>query len=163
MLDLFRKTALTFAVALGLSLVGSALDAKGTLSAVATFRSGNMQLDVATYISAEAKPPDDKVGLLGVTNPPLKISFAFDRKDVDAIIALCARTAKTQSPTWKTVGLRKETGTSDISEIAFSAGPGAIRVVISSPALGAVTYNMPSADAPRLEQALNQVKAFLRQ
>jgi hypothetical protein len=163
MFDPFRKTALTFAVTLGRSLVGSALEAKDTLNTVATFRSANIQLDVHTFTDAEAKPPDDKVGLLTITNPPLKISFAFDRKQVDAIIALWVKTAKTQSPTWKTIGSMKETGTSDISEIAFSAGPGTIRLVISSPARGAVTYNIPSTDAPRLEQALNQVKAFMRQ
>ena len=160
-MDLFRKTASIFAVAFGLSLVGSALEAKGVLSAIANFRSANLQLDVHTYTDPAGKPPDNKVGLLTVTNPPLKISFAFDRKEVDAIIALWAKTAKAQSPAWKTIGSMKETGTTDISEITFSAGPGMVRLVISSPEKGAVTFNL--AGAPRLDQALNQVKAYLRQ
>jgi hypothetical protein len=161
-LDLFRKTASIFAVAFGLSLAGSALEAKGVLSPVANFRSANLQLDVHTYTDPAGKPPDNK-GLLTVTNPQLKISFAFDRKEVDAIIALWAKTAKAQSPAWKTIGSMKETGTTDISEITFSAGPGMVRLVISSPAKGALTFNLAGADAPRLDQALNQVKAYLRQ
>jgi hypothetical protein len=33
-----------------------------------------------------------------------------------------------------------------------------VRFVISSPEKGAVTFNLAGADAPRLDQALNQVK-----
>ena len=59
-----RSSRSAVALALALSLIGSALQAKGTLNAIAKFRNTNMELLVDTYFDPDTKEQEKKAGLL---------------------------------------------------------------------------------------------------
>jgi hypothetical protein len=158
----FRTTIVACAavLAVGLSLAGSSLAAKGRLDSIAKFRNGNLELHVDTYFDPEQPAGDNKAGLLSIRSPPLQNSFAFDFFETKTLIGLWTKATKAQSATWKAVGTMTETGTKDVSVLNVSAGPG-VRLVITSPEKGAVTYNLAAGDMAQFEKALHAVRDFL--
>jgi len=148
------------ALALGLSLGGSSLEAKGRLDTIAKFHNANLELDVDTYFDPEQPAGDNKAGLLSTRNPPRQNSFAFNFPETKTLIGLWAKAAKAQSATWKAIRTMTEIGTKDVSVLNVSAVRG-VRFVITSPEKGAVTYHLAAGDMARFEKALYAVRDFL--
>ncbi|HEY1475080.1 MAG TPA: hypothetical protein VGF53_13470 [Pseudolabrys sp.] len=154
---------LTFCVALALSFALPVLPswAEGKLVVVEKFSKGNTELKVAHYTEPAALKDMQKVGLIGIASPT-RNSFAFDSADWNKFIAICAKAAAVRSATWTVVGTMSESGTSDISQITISSGPG-MNFVITSPKVGTVAYALSPADFSRFQKGLLRVKSYLSQ
>jgi hypothetical protein len=147
----------------GLVLLTSPLLAAGKLDFVAKFKQGSLELNVATYTERNSTTGKlDKVGLLALAAGTLRNSFASDGPQWPQLIALVAKAAKAQSAgnKWTVVGAISETGTSDVSHLVVSAGPG-IRFALNSPKGASLPYELPKSDIGRLQQAMAQVRQFL--
>lgn len=148
-------------VGLGLMLSVSPLQAEGKLKTVDKFTSDKAEMIVATFYDPDADDAAARVGLIGI-GAPKRNSFAFDSAEWAKLIALCEKAAAVQAAAWTSVGTMRETGTSDVSRLVISAGPG-VRFVISSPKGLTVTYVLRKEDAPRFQKALLDVRDFLGQ
>jgi hypothetical protein len=146
-------------IVLGLSLYNWPLQAGVQLDIVARFHNADLEFDVVTVIDSEVEAPRNKVALLGIATPS-RSSFSFRLKEWLSLIDLWTKVVKAQSGSWKVVGSMVETGTSDVSHLTVSAGPG-VKFVISSPKKGTVTYILSTEDMADFEKALLQVKEFL--
>ena len=142
-----------------LAFLVSPLLAKGKLDIITKFQQSSLELAVATYTDADAKP--GKVGLIGLTAGQVKNSFAFDSPQWAKLIDLIAKAAKAQATgnTWTVTGELTETETSDVSHLVISAGPG-IRFALNSPKGASLTYMLAKGDIPRLQQALVRVRQY---
>ena len=109
-------------------------------------------LTVAHYTVAGAPTAKGKVGLLTIATPDAN-SFAFNPSEWKSLIALCDRATKMQSGDWTVVGTMTETGTSDVSHLTVSAGPG-LNFVITSPKDGTVAHVLQKAEFSRFQKAL---------
>jgi len=132
----------------------SPLHAAGKLDIVRKFTKGNTELKVATFTENA-----ERVGLIGIASPA-RNSFAFKSKEWGVLIGLCTKASKIKSGTWTEVGSLSETGTTDVSHLTVSAGPG-MNFVITSPKKGTVSYALQTQEYPALLAALQKVKAFL--
>ena len=150
---------LIIVLTVGLSFFTWPLQAGVQLDIVAKFQNADLELDVVTLIDAEVEASRSKVALLGIANPS-RSSFSFRLKEWLLLIELWTNAVKAQSESWKVVGSMEETETSDVSHLTVSAGPG-VKIVISSPRKGTVTYVLPKDDMAGFEKALYQVKDFL--
>ncbi len=152
-------SGLIFLVA-SLGVFASPVLAKGKLDYVATFQQPNIRLDVCTYADPDKVPKKD--ALLGMSFGSVKNSFALDANEWAKLIGLiaAAATAQSSSDRWTVIGEMTETGTTDVSHLVISAGPG-IRFALNSPAGASLTFMLARSDIPRFQQALVQVKAFL--
>jgi len=151
---------LMFALTSSVSSAPRTPQPKPKIDVVARFQTGNLQFDVATYTDPDVAAPDNKVGLLGIANLPLRNSISFHRNEWTALMEIWSKALQDQSDSWKTVGSMTESGTGDNARMTVSVGPG-IRFVIASSKEGAVSYNLSKADAVRFERALSRVKEFL--
>ncbi len=156
---LFRVLGLL--TAFTLAIFASPLRAEGKLKTVEKFASDKAEMIVATFYDPDADDSKARVGLIGI-GAPKRNSFAFDGDEWVRLIALCEKAIAVQSATWSSVGTMTESGTSDVSKLVVSAGPG-VRFVISSPKGLTVTYVLQKSDAPRFQKALVQVRDFLGQ
>jgi hypothetical protein len=146
-------------LAASLALSISPLLAAGKLDVVAKFQQANLELDVATYTETESKP--SKVGLLGLAAGTFRNSFAFNAQEWPNLIAAVAKAAKAQSAgnNWTVVAKLTETGTTDVSHLVVSAGPG-IRFALNSQKGASLTYVIAKSDIPRLQQGLIRVRQY---
>lgn len=151
--------ALASLMALALVIFASPLRAEGKLKTVEKFTGEKAEMIVATFYDPDADDSKARVGLIGI-GAPKRNSFAFDPDEWARLIALCDKAIAVQAAKWTSVGTMTETGTSDVSKLVVSAGPG-VRFVISSPKGLTVTYVLQKADAPRFQKALLQVRDFL--
>jgi len=137
--------------------------AEGQLDMVAKFQQASFELDVATYTDPELKPREDRVALLGLADGKTRNSFAFRIVEWSKLIDLTAAAARAQSSggNWTVIGEMTEVGTSDASHLVISAGTG-IRFALNSRKGPALTYVLASGDFARFQQALNQVKTYLK-
>jgi hypothetical protein len=156
---IFSTSVLGTLLAIGLMLSTSPLRAEGKLDTIEAFSSGKAEMIVATYYDPATGDASKKVGLIAI-GAPRRNSFAFDRDEWTRLIALCDKAIAVQAATWTSAGTMTETGTTDVSKLSVSAGPG-VRFVISSPKGLTVTYVLQKADAPRFQKALRQVRDFL--
>jgi hypothetical protein len=149
-----------FCSVLAMSLVSLILPlrAEGKLDTLEKFSSGKTEMVIATYYDPDAAG-GQKVGLIGISAPK-RNSFAFEADEWEQLIALCSKAVGIQGTAWTAVGSMTETGTTDVSKITISAGPG-VRFVISSPKGVTVTYVLPKSDAPRFQKGLVRVRDFL--
>ena len=147
-------------LAASLALLISPLLAAGKLDVVAKFQHTNLELDVATF--TEQEPKTSKVGLLGLAAGTVRNSFAFNAQEWPKLIAAVAKAAKTQSAgnNWTVVAELTEVGTSDVSHLVVSAGPG-IRFALNSQKGASLTYVIAESDIPRLQQGLIRVRQYL--
>ena len=111
-------------LAASLALLISPLLAAGKLDVVTKFQQPNLELDVATYTEPENKP--SKIGLLGLAAGTVRNSFAFNAQEWPNLIAAVAKAVKAQSMgnNWTVVAELTEVGTTDVSHLVISAGPG---------------------------------------
>lgn len=134
--------------------------AEGHLDIVATFTNGDTEIKVATYGAPNDQGAEERIGLVGITIGEQKNSVAFSPNEWPALIRLWRRARDAQSDTWRPVGDFTETGTSDVSHLAVSAGPG-MRLVLESPAKGAMTADLARSDLVAFGAALDKVTAYL--
>ena len=147
-------------VLVGLALLAPpARAADGKLVVIETFTKGNTELMVAHYTDPNVEPAKSRVGLVGIASPN-RNSFAFNHAEWLKLIALCTKAAAVKSATWTQVGTMSETGTTDVSQLTLSAGPG-LSFVISSPKEGTVSFIVPKADVPRLQNGMRQIRDYL--
>jgi hypothetical protein len=144
---------------LSLVLGPSPLRAEGKLAVVERFADRNTVLAVAHFTVAGAPTAKGKVGLLTIATPDAN-SFAFNLAEWKSLIALCDRAAKVQSEKWTVVGTMTETGTSDVSHLTVSSGPG-VNFVITSSKGGTVAHVLPEAEFSRFQKALRKVQDYL--
>ena len=154
----FSTAVFCSALAMGAMLSISPLRAEGKLDTLEKFSSGKTEMVIATYHDPAAAG-STKVGLIGI-GAPKRNSFAFEADEWDRLIALCNKAVGIQGTAWTAVGSMTETGTTDVSKITISAGPG-VRFIISSAKGVTVTYALPKADAPRFQKGLVRVRDFL--
>jgi hypothetical protein len=152
---------LLFAALLLLSLVPgtTSLRAEGKLAIVEKFADGNTELVVAHYTDPAAPAGKGRVGLLAIATPA-RNSFAFNLAEWKSLITLSDRAIETRSRDWTVVGTMTETGTSDVSHLTVSAGPG-VNFVVTSPKGGAVAHVLPEAEFSRFQKALRDVQDYL--
>jgi hypothetical protein len=148
-----------FLAFLSLVLATSPLWAEGKLAVIEKFASANTELMVAHFNDPGAPKGKGRVGLLAIATPS-RNAFAFNQPEWDKLIELYNKAAKIDSPAWTVVGTMTETGTSDVSHLTVSAGPG-MNFVITSRKDGTVAHTLPRADFSRLQKALREVKDFL--
>jgi hypothetical protein len=148
-------------LAIGLLVFTSPLRAEGKLETIEKFTSDKAEMIVATFLDPGEDASKNRVGLIGI-GAPKRNSFAFDPKEWAQLMALCDKAIAVQATSWTSVGTMTETGTTDVSKLVISAGPG-VRFVISSPKGLTVTYVLRKTDAPRFQKALGQVRDFLAQ
>ena len=134
----------------------TSLRAEGKLAIVERFADRNTVLTVAHYTVAGAPTGKGKVGLLTIATPDAN-SFAFNLAEWKSLIALCDRATKVQSSDWTVVGTMTETGTSDVSHLTVSAGPG-VNFVVTSPKGSTVAHVLPEAEFSRFQKALRDVQ-----
>ena len=146
-------------LAASFALLISPLLAAGKLDVVAKFQHTNLELDVATYTDPDSKP--SKIGLLGLAAGSVRNSFAFNAQEWPQLIAAVAKAAKGQSAgnDWAVVAELTEVGTSDVSHLVISAGPG-IRFALNSSKGASLTYVIAKSDIPRLQQGLIRVRQY---
>lgn len=137
-------------IAIGLVLSVSPVRAEGKLDTIKKFSGDKAEMIVATYFDPTDGDASKKVGLIAI-RAPRPNSFAFDRDEGTRLIALCDKAIGAQATRWTSVGTMTETGTSDVSKISVSAGPG-VRFVISSPKGLTVTYVLQKADDTRFQK-----------
>jgi hypothetical protein len=143
------------ALATALCLIAAPLLAEDKLDFVEKFRTGSLELGVATY------GPKDRVGLLGIKDGSQENAFAFSPEEWQTFVDLVAKAASQSSGSnWSVVGDMSETGTHDVSHLVISAGPG-IRFAVNSPKGPSLTYDIGTSDIARLQQALSKVRAYL--
>jgi hypothetical protein len=135
-------------VAASLGILVSPLLAKGTLDIVTKFEQANLELDLATF-----SEPEGKAGLLGLKAGSERVSYAFNSAEWAKLTNLVAKAARAQSTgsNWTIIGAMTETGTSDISHLVVSAGPG-IRFALGSPKKASLTYVLATSDIPRFQR-----------
>ena len=151
---------LVAALAVGLMLLAAPLRAaEGGLKVIEKFGGRNSGLAVAHFAAENVERSKNKVGLIIIVSPG-ENSFAFDLAEWQALIALCNKAIATQSSDWTVIGSMTETGTTDVSHLTMSSGPG-LRVVIASPSDGEVSYVLQKNDLPRLQSALRAVEVYL--
>jgi hypothetical protein len=152
------ETLLAFALLLSVSNAW----ADGKLTAIDNFTdSSSNELGVYTFFEPDATGPDSKkVALLGIKNGARRISIAFDPEDWPALISLWTKAVAAQSNSWHDVGVYVETGTSDVSTLKMSAGPG-VTFLISSPAKGIETYLLSATDMTRFNAAVQKAQHSL--
>jgi hypothetical protein len=154
-----RRSLFYVLLVFGLALATSPLWAEGKFAVIEKFANGNTELMVAHYTDPGAPGGKGKVGLLTIATPS-RNSFAFNQLEWDRLIELYNKAAKVNSATWTVVGTMTETGTSDVSHLTVSAGPG-INFVITSRKDGTVAHTLLKADFSRLQKALREVKDYL--
>jgi hypothetical protein len=137
----------------------SPLRAEGKLSIIERFADSSTQLMVAHYTDAGAPAGKGRVGLLAIATPT-RNAFAFNLAEWKSLIALCNRAAEIRSKDWIVVGTMTETGTSDVSHLTVSAGPG-VNFVITSPKDGTVAHVVPMVEFSRFQNALREVQDYL--
>ena len=143
------------ALATAFCLIAAPLSAEDKLDFVEKFRTGSLELGVATY------GPKDRVGLLGLRDGSQENSFAFSPEEWQTFIDLVAKAASQSAGShWSLVGDMTETSTRDVSHLVISAGPG-IRFAVNSPKGPSLTYLIGKSDISRLQQALSKVRAYL--
>jgi hypothetical protein len=157
MRHLLFPALLVFSLVPGLGT--SSLWAEGKLAVVERFADKNTVLAVAHYTVAGAPTTKGKVGLLTIATPDAN-SFAFNLAEWNSLIALCDRATSLQSADWIVVGTMIETGTSDVSHLTVSSGPG-LNFVITSPKGGPVAHVLPKAEFSRFQKALRDVQDYL--
>lgn len=147
-----RSYGRLLALVAAFGVLGTALPARaaGQLIEIATFTSGGAQLKVDTYTS-----DGSTVGLLGISPAAGKrISFAFNRSEWTALIALWKKAAATQPGAWTIAGSMSETGTTEPSFLVLYAGS-ALNLVIDEPTNSAV-FSLARTDDPAFETALGR-------
>ena len=155
-----RTAPFVFVLAFALALLAAPLRAAdGKFVVVEKFANGSAELMVAHYTDPDVEPAKARVGLVAIASPS-RNSFAFDHSEWLKLIELCNKAIGVKSATWTQVGTMSETGTSDVSQLTISAGPG-VSFVISSPKEGTVSYIVPKADLPRLQKGMRQVRDYL--
>jgi len=156
-----RLRYLVFPALLLCSLIagGTSLRAEGKLAVVERFADRNTVLAVAHYTIEGAPTGKGKVGLLTIATPDTN-SFAFNLAEWKSLIELNDRAIKAQSRDWTVIGTMTETGTSDVSHLTVSAGPG-VNFVITSPKGSAVAHVVPAAEFSRFQKALHDVQDYL--
>jgi len=148
------------ALAIGLMLLAAPLRAADpALIVVEKFGQRNSGLVVAHYTAANVERSKRKVGIVVITSPG-ENAFAFNLAEWQTLIAMCNQGIATQSSGWTEVGSMTETGTTDVSHLTMSSGPG-LRFVIASPRDGEVSYVLQKHDLPRLQSALRAVEVYL--
>jgi hypothetical protein len=137
----------------------SPLRAEGKLTIVERFADSDTVLTVAHFTVAGAPTAKGKVGLLTIATPDAN-AFAFNLTEWTSLIALCDRATKVRSRDWTVVGTMTETGTSDVSHLTVSSGPG-VNFVITSSKGGSVAHVLPEAEFSRFQKALSDVQDYL--
>ena len=155
-----RTAPFVFLLACALALLAAPVRAAGgKLVVVETFAAGDAELMVAHYTDPDVEPAKARVGLIAIASPG-RNSFAFDHPEWLRLIELCDKAAAVESATWTRVGMMTETGTTDVSQLTISAGPG-VSFVISSPQEGTVSFIVAKADLARLRKGMRQVRDYL--
>ena len=149
-----RGLAFGTLLVIGLTLLGSPSWAQG-LVVVEKFSAGSTQLNVAQYTHTTG----ERVGLVSI-RASTQNSFAFTLNEWDMFIEICTKAAAVDSTGWKVVDRMTEVGTTDVSQITISAGPG-MRFVIMSPKEGTVAYSLPKSDLPRFQDGLRKVRDYM--
>jgi hypothetical protein len=143
------------ALAAAFCLIAGQLLAEDKLDFVEKFRTGDLELGVATY------GPKDRIGLLGLRAGSQENSFAFSPEEWQTFIDFVAKAAsQSAGSAWSLVGDMTETNTRDVSHLVISAGPG-IRFAVNSPKGPSLTYVIGKSDISRLQQALSKVRVYL--
>jgi hypothetical protein len=150
---------LVFGLVLSLVLGTSPLRAEGKLTVIEKFANASTEFIVAHFNDPGAPKGKGRVGVLAIATPS-RNAFAFNQLEWEKLIELYNKAAKIDSAAWTEVGTMTETGTSDVSHLTVSAGPG-MSFVITSRKDGTVAHTLPRADFSRLQKALREVKNFL--
>lgn len=148
------------ALAFVLTLVASPLRAAdGQFIVVEKFGEGHSGLIVAHYTASNVERSKSKVGVITIASPG-ENAFAFNLAEWRQLIALCNKAIASESTGWALVGSMSETGTTDVSHLTLSSGPG-LRFVIASPKDGEVSYVLQKNDLSRLKSGLRAVEVYL--
>jgi len=147
------------ALVVGLALCAGPASA-GKLDMIGKFISADTEVDVATYTEVNDKGVEERVGLLGVRNGDRRNSITFNPNEFPALLVLWRQASEAQSDQWRYIGDFLETGTSDVSHLKVSAGPG-VRFIIESPAKGAFTADLSRADMGAFAAALERARVYL--
>lgn len=134
--------------------------AENKLTILAKLVHGDTEIDIATYGDASNPDMQLRVGLVGIRQGTRRNSAAFDAHDWPQFLALWRSAERMNSGTWTLIGQFVETGTSDVSTLRISSGPG-YRFVIESPAKGAFNAEAPRSDAAAIDAADAEVSSFL--
>ena len=152
---------LTAVLVIGLSLCAAATAQAGDLNIRGRFVNAGVELDVATYAAPNDKGVEERVLLLAIKSPGHAISVALDRTELPKLQALWGQAQNAQSDEWRYVGDFTESGTSDVSHLKVSAGPG-VRYIIESPAKGASTADLAPSDMKAFGSALDAAAAYVQ-
>jgi hypothetical protein len=124
---------------------------------VGTFSNEGAKLVLGHFTLREVGKPQQKVGVIAIAAPNDN-SFAFDYDEWLEFIDLTDKAVGSTS--YRIVGVMKETGTTDTSELEVSGGPD-LHLMIVSPKAGLARYAMDKADVVRFQKGLRQVRDYL--
>jgi hypothetical protein len=151
---------LAAAIVVGVMLCAGPALADGKLNVVGKFANADTELYVATYVEVNGKGVEERVALLGIINGQRRNSITFSPNELPALLRLWRKASDVRSNQWQYVGDFLETGTSDVSHLKVSAGPG-VRFIIESPALGAFTSDLQRANMAAFAAALENARVFI--
>jgi hypothetical protein len=157
-----RPFGLVMAMSVALVLLDFPVRAEGQLDIVAKFEDANLGLDVVTYTSPDATRSASRVALLGFRSTSVRTSFVLSLNELVSLLDLWRTALNARSDSWKVVGSLTEVGTTDVSVLTVSAGPG-VKFAVTSLKGVSITYVLANADVARFEKALFRVKDFLSQ
>jgi len=150
------------AMSVALVLLDLPVQAEGQFDIVAKFEDAKVGLDVITYTNPDVTASASRVALLGFRSRSVRTSFVFSLNEWRSLFDLWTTAVKAQSDSWKVVGSLTEMGTTDVSVLTMSGGPG-VKLAVTSLKKVSITYVLANADMARFEKALFRVKEFLSQ
>jgi hypothetical protein len=154
------RRALVFGSLFVALLMPMQLCAADGLEVLSTFTGGDAQLKVAVYTEG-----NQTVGLIGAWAPAtqggqVKVSFTFDKQEMNTFIALVQKALQIQSAQWQQAGSMDETGTTSPSHVVVYGGP-SLQFAVTDPSKGSVTFVLANGDEAALVNALNQAEGRL--
>lgn len=157
-----RRILITLACfATAFSACSAPASAEGKAEQIGAFANADTEIDIYTYADVDDKGTEVRVAAIKVQNGQGNNVAAFDADDWPDFVSLIHKAEASQSSNWQPIGEFVETGTTDVSHVRVSAGPG-IRLVVESPAGGAFTAELPASRFVEFEAALSRISDFLK-
>lgn len=150
-----RNNPMAWTIVLCLTLFASAPALADGLQNVGTYHDGNSEFVIDSYSKGAVT-----VGLIGLDDNNLKVSYAFDKTDWPAFYRLWQKARAMSSDKLQTAGSVTETGSATLCIVALAGGPG-IRITIVDPTRGAVTVLLQPSDVDAFEANLLSVAGTL--
>jgi len=159
--DMMFFKSLTAALMLSFAILAAPAAADdGKLQGFAQIQTADGRIDIDTYHVVREDGTDLRIGLLSIVVHGKHISVTFDKSEFPTLWTLWQNAQARQSASWQPVGDYVETGTTDVSHLRISAGPG-VRFMIESPANGAFTSELPASSFSQFSSALQSAESFV--